>query len=80
VIEEQKRRQADAGVDEVCDKDTGEPFVNTYLDVGDSVAVVAMRRRDVWDSETGLRSLGPGHFGWPDFPYRPVEELAGKKT
>lgn len=65
---------------EVCDNDTGEPLVNTYLDVGDSVAVVAMRRRDVWDTEAGLGSLGPAHFGWPAFPFRPIERLAGGKA
>lgn len=60
---------------EVCDAQTAEPLVNTYLEKGDRIAVVAMRRRSVWDSEAGLASLGPAHFGWHDFPYRPVEEL-----
>ena len=62
---------------EVCDADTAEPLVNTYLTVGDRVAVVGMRRRDVWDSQAGLDSLGPAHFGWPDFPFHPIEKLVG---
>lgn len=62
---------------EVCDADTAEPLVNTYLKEGDRIAVVGMRRRDVWDSPAGLAALGPAHFGWTDFPYRPMEELAG---
>jgi DUF917 family protein len=65
---------------EICDAVTGEPLVNTYLDVGDQVAVVGMRRRDIWDSPDGLATLGPVHFGWDDFRYRPVEALAGSKT
>lgn len=62
---------------EVCDDATGEPLVNTYLSEGERVAVVSMRRRDVWDSEAGLASLGPAHFGWQDFPYRGIETLVG---
>jgi DUF917 family protein len=63
---------------EVCDAATGEPLVNTYLEIGDRIAVVAARRRDVWDSEAGLATLGPAHFGWQDFRYRPIESLAGE--
>jgi hypothetical protein len=62
---------------ETCDAETAEPLVNTYLDVGDRVAIVGMPRRDVWNSQAGLDSLGPGHFGWPDFPFHPIEELVG---
>jgi DUF917 family protein len=62
---------------EVCDADTAEPLVNTYLEIGDRVAVVGMRRRDVWDSPKGMASLGPAHFGWPDFPFQPIETVAG---
>jgi hypothetical protein len=60
---------------EVCDVSTAEPLSNTYLEVGARVAVAGMRRRDVWDSESALRSLGPPRFGWHDFPFRPIEEL-----
>ena len=41
------------------------------------MAVVGARRRDVWDSEAGLATLGPAHFGFTDFTFRPIETLAG---
>lgn len=65
---------------EVCDADTGEPLVNTYLKEGDRIAVVGMQRRTVWDSPAGLATLGPAHFGWSDFTFRPIESLAGAKA
>jgi uncharacterized protein len=65
---------------EVCDATTGEPLVNTYLEVGDRVAVVAAQRRDVWDSAAGLATLGPAHFGWNDFTFRGIESLAGDRA
>lgn len=65
---------------EVCDGQTGEPLVNTYLEVGDKVAVVGMKRRDVWNSQAGMDSLGPAHFGWSEFGYRPIEDIAGAKA
>ncbi len=65
---------------EVCDADTAEPLVNTYLEEGQRIAVVGMQRRDVWDSSDGLAALGPAHFGWPDFRFRAIETLAGPKA
>ena len=65
---------------EVCDAVTGEPLVNTYLKQGDRVAVVGARRREVWNSEAGLATLGPAHFGWHDFAFQPIESLAGGKA
>lgn len=65
---------------EVCDPDTAEPLVNTYLKEGDRIAVVGMQRRTVWDSPAGLAALGPAHFGWSDFTFRPIETLAGAKA
>ncbi len=65
---------------EVCDASTGEPLVNTYLKQGDRVAVVGAQRREVWNSEAGLATLGPAHFGWHDFGFRPIESLAGEKA
>jgi DUF917 family protein len=60
---------------EVCDPATGEPLVNTYLRLGDEVAVVGRRRRDQFDSPAGLETLGPRHFGF-DIEFRGIEELA----
>jgi len=65
---------------EVCDATTGEPLVNTYLQEGDRIAVVAAKRRDVWDSPAGLATLGPDHFGWNDFTFRGIETLAGDRA
>jgi len=65
---------------EVCDAETAEPLVNTYVNEGDRVAVVGARRRDVWDSEAGLATLGPAHFGWNEFGFRPIETLAGDRA
>jgi DUF917 family protein len=65
---------------EVCDATTGEPLVNTYLQEGDRIAVVAAKRREVWDSAAGLATLGPAHFGWSDFTFRGIETLAGDRA
>jgi len=65
---------------EVCDGVTGEPLVNTYVKEGDRIAVVAARRREVWNSPAGLATLGPAHFGWHDFTFQPIESLAGEKA
>jgi uncharacterized protein len=59
---------------EVCRADTAEPLVNTYLEVGQQVAVVGRRRRAAYDSEGGLAALGPRHFGW-DLDFTPIEKL-----
>jgi len=59
---------------EVCDAETAEPLVNTFLKEGDRVAVVGGRRRDAYDSEAGLAALGPRHFGW-DLDFTPIETL-----
>lgn len=63
---------------EVCDGQTGEPLVNTYLQEEDRVAVVGRRRRPQFDSEAGLAALGPAHFGW-DVPFTPIETLVPKR-
>ncbi len=63
---------------EVCDAETAEPLVNTYMEVGARVAVVGRRRRAAFDSEAGLAALGPRHFGW-DLDFTPIEALVGPK-
>lgn len=60
---------------EFCDPETAEPLVNTYLELGQTVAVVGRRRRDQFDSPAGLETLGPRHFGF-DLDFRGVETLA----
>lgn len=59
---------------EFCDPATGEPLVNTYLELGQQLAVVGRRRRDQFDSPAGLETLGPRHFGF-DIEFRGIEQL-----
>ncbi|HEY3206872.1 MAG TPA: DUF917 domain-containing protein [Gaiellaceae bacterium] len=59
---------------EFCDPETGEPLVNTYLELGQEIAVVGRRRRDQFDSPAGLETLGPRHFGF-DLEFRGIEQL-----
>jgi DUF917 family protein len=60
---------------EFCDPETAEPLVNTYLELGQEIAVVGRRRRDQFDSPEGLETLGPRHFGF-DLDFRGVETIA----
>jgi len=60
---------------EICDPQSGEPLVNTYLEIGQEVAVVGRRRRDQFDSAAGLETLGPRHFGF-DVEFQGIETLA----
>jgi DUF917 family protein len=59
---------------EFCDPETAEPLVNTYLELGQELAVVGRRRRDQFDSPAGLATLGPRHFGF-DVEFRGIESL-----
>ncbi len=59
---------------EFCDPRTAEPLVNTYLRLGQEIAVVGRRRRDQFDSPAGLATLGPAHFGF-DHPFVGIETL-----
>jgi len=59
---------------EICDPQTGEPLVNTFLENGQEVAVVGRRRRDQFDSPAGLAALGPHHFGF-DVEFQGIENL-----
>jgi DUF917 family protein len=60
---------------EFCDPHTAEPLVNTYLELGQEIAVVGRRRRDAFDSPGGLATLGPRHFGF-EIEFRGIEQLA----
>lgn len=62
---------------EFCDPPTAEPLVNTYLELGQEIAVVGRRRRDAFDSAGGLATLGPQHFGF-DIKFRGIEQLASR--
>jgi uncharacterized protein len=61
---------------EFCDPATGEPLVNTYVEMGQELAVVGRRRRSQFDSPAGLDTLGPRHFGF-DLEFAGIETLVG---
>jgi DUF917 family protein len=59
---------------EVVDADTAEPRVNTDIEVGDRVAVIAVPRRPQFDGPEGIAALGPRHWGF-DLDFQPMETL-----
>lgn len=59
---------------EIVDGTTADPLVNSNLEVGQDVAVVGVRRRDLFDNERGIELLGPRHWG-VDLDYQPIETL-----
>lgn len=59
---------------EVVRRKDGEPITNTDLKVGEHVAVIGIKARDVFRSEEGLKVLGPKHFGF-DHKYVPIEKI-----
>ncbi|HXV23080.1 MAG TPA: DUF917 domain-containing protein [Alphaproteobacteria bacterium] len=62
---------------EIIDPPTGEPLVNSFLEEGQPVAVIGIKRCAQFDSRAGVDALGPSHWGF-DFPYRPIESLVGR--
>jgi DUF917 family protein len=61
---------------EVVDPQTGEPLSNTYLEKGQRIVVIGVRRRPQFDNQRGLEVLGPRHWGF-DVEFRPIEKLVG---
>ena len=59
---------------EVVDDRTGEPRVNTDIEIGDRVAVLAVPRRPQFDTPEGIAALGPRHWGF-DLDFRPLESF-----
>jgi DUF917 family protein len=64
---------------EVVDDATGEPRVNTDIEVGDAVAVLVVPRRPQFDTPEGIAALGPRHWGF-DLDYQPLESLLGSTS
>jgi DUF917 family protein len=62
----------------VVDKETGEPFVNTVLSEGQSVAILGAKINDHYRTPKGLEAMGPGHYGFV-VPYRPIETLVANR-
>jgi DUF917 family protein len=57
----------------VVDIATGEGKINTYIDIGDRVAVIGSKGPEVFRSEQGLSGAGPRYYGF-DIDYIPIEE------
>jgi DUF917 family protein len=62
---------------EFCDPASAEPLVNTYLELGQEIAVVGRRRREQFDSPRGLATLGPRHFGF-DHEFVGIETVVAR--
>jgi DUF917 family protein len=56
----------------VVDGDSGEPVTNPNAKVGERLAVVALPAPASWQSEAGVKVLGPRHFDF-DFDYVPLQ-------
>jgi len=61
---------------ELVDPQTAEPLTNTRLEEGQHVALIGVRRRDQFDNQKGIDTLGPRHWGF-DVDFRPLEKLVG---
>ena len=59
----------------VLDLATGMPITTESLRYGARVAVIAIPCHDKWRTPEGLRTAGPGHFGY-DVEWVPVEDIA----
>jgi hypothetical protein len=59
---------------EVVRRKDGEPTTNTDLNVGEKVAIIGTKGRDVYRTEEGLNVFGPRHFGF-DYKYVPIEKV-----
>ena len=58
----------------LLDEQTGEAIHTERLKYGQRLVAMAMPCAPIWRTEIGLRTAGPGAFGY-DLPYVPVEEL-----
>jgi uncharacterized protein len=59
---------------EVVDGRTAEPLANTYLEVGQYVGVIGVKRCAQFDSPEGIRVLGPRRWDF-DLDFVPIEQL-----
>jgi len=59
----------------VVNRETGEPFMNADIAEGQHVAVIGLHAVEQFRSPKGLDILGPGHFGFEEIDYTPIEEL-----
>jgi len=61
---------------EVVDPKTAEPLVNTYLEKGQQVTVIGIKRGPHFDTTAGIEAMGPRHWGF-DVDFKPIERLIG---
>ena len=61
---------------EVVDPKTAEPLVNTYLEKGQPVTVIGIKRGPHFDTPAGIEAMGPRHWGF-DVDFTPIERLIG---
>ena len=50
-------------------------FMNADIAEGQHVAVIGLHAVEQFRSPKGLDILGPGHFGFEEIDYTPIEEL-----
>jgi hypothetical protein len=62
---------------EIVDLETGEPLVNSFLEEGQRVGVIGIKRCAQFDTAAGIDALGPKHWDF-DLPYRPIESLVDR--
>lgn len=58
----------------VVDRDSGEPYANSRVAEGQSVAVIGIRAVEQFRSPKGIDILGPRHFGF-GIDFTPIEQL-----
>ncbi|HEX9866197.1 MAG TPA: DUF917 domain-containing protein [Acidimicrobiia bacterium] len=62
----------------VVDTTSSEPVSNTELDVGQIVAVIGFRAPAQYRSGAAFEATHPGHYGFSDIEWAPIEELNPK--
>lgn len=62
----------------VVNRETGEPFMNADIAEGQHVAVIGLHAVEQFRSPKGLDILGPGHFGFEEIDYTPIEKLVSE--
>ncbi len=59
---------------QVLRRKDGEPLTNGELQIGENVAIVGMKTKEIFRTQESLIFLGPSHFGF-DHKYVPIEKL-----
>lgn len=59
---------------QVIDSETGKPYTNNCVKIGQKVTVIGMRAREAFRTERGLKILSPQAFGY-NYLYRYIEDI-----